>query len=959
MVKRHQPDLVMMDIVLHGDMDGIDAAEIIKDKWGIPVVFLTAYADTDRLERAKLTYPFGYLLKPFQDRDLKITTEMALYVAKVESDKKRTENRLHRVLENDNKRLYEALNRIPGFVYLQARDYSIRFANSKFIEIFGEPGNRPCYEVCWRRTVPCEVCPTFRVFETNHPEAWEWVSPDGRYFLIYDEPFPGVGDDQDMVLEIAIDITDRKQAEDEIKKQKYYLEKSQELGRIGTWELDLIHNKLILTDQNCSIFGIPEGSVVNYEIFLNKVHPDDREYVDREWKAAIKGKPYDIEHRIVVDNKITWVREKAEIEFNNEGVAISAIGFTQDISDWKKSEEKLLDSEERFRFLSETTFEGVQIHDNGIIIDANKSFADMLGYGSVEEIIGKDLMSKHLTPECLIKVRDAHASGYEGVYEVVGIKNDGTHFPVEIISKAIRYKGKMVRVAASRDITERKRVEEDLAEQKRVLQTILDGIPDIIGQQKPDHTIVRYNKAAYDLLGLPPEEVIGKKCYELIGRFVPCSECSIIHAVQTGAPQQIEKYFPELNRWFRINAIPILDNNQQVESVVEQLIDITERKKSENEIDNLKKTLESLWKIAKLADQDYKVICDNILSEIQSMTGSQYSFFGFMNDDDSEMDIYTWSKEALAECQVLENPIHFSIDKAGLWAEAIRNRKPMIQNDYEENHKGKIGLPAGHVKIKRLATVPIFFHGKMVSVAAVSNKPTDYTEEDIRNLENFISNAHIILSHKEYVDKIVFSEREKETLLKELNHRVKNNMQVIISLMRLQADRIESEELRTSFLETQNRIYAMSAVHETLHLSKNLSSVDLSEYLTKLSDTTFHTYRTDGGKIQFSAEIQPIPVELEKSYPIGLVINEFLSNSLKYAFPDGQEGEIRISGELEGNTVSLIISDTGIGIPQNLDWRSIDSLGLSIVRSLVEDQLQGTIDLDRTHGTKWTITFPV
>ena len=96
LVEEHQPDLVMMDIVLQGEMDGIDAAEVIRDKWGIPVVFLTAYADTDRLERAKLTYPFGYLLKPFQDRDLKITTEMALYVAKVDGERKKTEDALRR-----------------------------------------------------------------------------------------------------------------------------------------------------------------------------------------------------------------------------------------------------------------------------------------------------------------------------------------------------------------------------------------------------------------------------------------------------------------------------------------------------------------------------------------------------------------------------------------------------------------------------------------------------------------------------------------------------------------------------------------------------------------------------------------------------------------------------------------------------------------------------------------------
>jgi PAS domain S-box-containing protein len=143
------------------------------------------------------------------------------------------------------------------------------------------------------------------------------------------------------VVEHVRDITVRKQTEEKIKQQQHFLEKSQELGRIGTWELDLRQNKLYWTDENCRLFGVPAGSVVNYEIFMRKVHPDDREYVDREWNAALNGEPYDIEHRIVVGDATSWVREKADVEFDEEGVAIKAIGFTQDITESKQAEEEL------------------------------------------------------------------------------------------------------------------------------------------------------------------------------------------------------------------------------------------------------------------------------------------------------------------------------------------------------------------------------------------------------------------------------------------------------------------------------------------------------------------------------------------------------------------------------------------------------------------------------------------
>ena len=129
--------------------------------------------------------------------------------------------------------------------------------------------------------------------------------------------------------------------EDKLKKQQYYLTKAQEIGSIGTWELDLLKNELIWTEQNYINFGVPLGTALTYEIFLDCVHPDDREYVNTEWMAAIEGKPYDIEHRLNVNGEIRWVREKADVEFDKKGKAVKAIGFTQDITERKEVEKEL------------------------------------------------------------------------------------------------------------------------------------------------------------------------------------------------------------------------------------------------------------------------------------------------------------------------------------------------------------------------------------------------------------------------------------------------------------------------------------------------------------------------------------------------------------------------------------------------------------------------------------------
>lgn len=214
---------------------------------------------------------------------------------------------------------------------------------------------------------------------------------DGHYFaslsnikVIKDEHGEIIGTEG-----LVRDVTERKQAEDAIINQNYYLEKSQELGQIGTWELDLINDILLWTDENCRIFGVPEGSVVDYETFLSKVHPEDREYVDREWKAAIDGKPYDIEHRLLLNGEVRWVREKADLNFDDNGNVVSAIGFTQDITERKQAEnvqaETQVELVQRNKFI-EMIMDmlpigiGVNYIDSGEVTYLNKKFVEIYGW---------------------------------------------------------------------------------------------------------------------------------------------------------------------------------------------------------------------------------------------------------------------------------------------------------------------------------------------------------------------------------------------------------------------------------------------------------------------------------------------------------------------------------------------------------------------------------------------------
>jgi PAS domain S-box-containing protein len=223
----------------------------------------------------------------------------------------------------------------------------------------------------------------------------------------------------------------------------------------------------------------------------------------------------------------------------------------------------------------------------------------------------------------------------------------------------------------------------------------------------------------------------------------------------------------------------------------------------------------------------------------------------------------------------------------------------------------------------------------------------------------FIGIVEDISQRKQAEERIKSSLKEKETLLHEIHHRVKNNMQVINSLLNLQSNNIQDQHVKSILKDSQSRVYAMSAIHESLHGSERLSEINLMNYLTKITTSIFQTYATDHQKVKLNNNVEEVPISLNQAYPLGLTINELISNSLKYAFPDERKGEINVNLKELDKKVELTVMDDGIGIPDGLDWKNSKSLGLKLIRTLVENQLDGSIDLDNTNGTKFTIKFNI
>lgn len=227
-------------------------------------------------------------------------------------------------------------------------------------------------------------------------------------------------------------------------------------------------------------------------------------------------------------------------------------------------------------------------------------------------------------------------------------------------------------------------------------------------------------------------------------------------------------------------------------------------------------------------------------------------------------------------------------------------------------------------------------------------------EGNVLALEGFITD---ISERKKNEEELKASLKVKEVLLKEVHHRVKNNLQVIYSLLSLQSGYVKDPQALEMFKECRDRVKSMALIHEILYRSKDLAKVDFGEYVNTLVANLNRSYKPKESRIDIKTDVGDTMLDLDVAIPCGLVINELVSNALKYAFTGRNSGLIEILlHQPEEGTYNLIVRDNGVGFPQSIDFRQTVTLGLQLVNTLAE-QLDGKIQLKRDNGTEFIITF--
>ncbi len=298
---------------------------------------------------------------------------------------------------------------------------------------------------------------------------------------------------------------------------------------------------------------------------------------------------------------------------------------------------------------------------------------------------------------------------------------------------------------------------------------------------------------------------------------------------------------------------------------------------------------------------------------------------------------------------ILEKEIHL-----------IKPNKEKISNGFFNEVYFGDGIQSG-------LSVPLLMDEQLIGTITILCLETHSFNEEHKEILSVVANQlaiaiyHALLQVqiKEHAKNLQCSLSEKEVLLKEIHHRVKNNLQVISSLLYLNSKKTKDKETLDMFKDSQNRVKSIALVHERLYQSKNLGSINFEEYVRKLIIDLSRSYGVDQDIIKINIDINNIFISIDNAVPCGLIINELVSNALKYAFPEnmGKENNINISfDKCGGRELLLIVSDNGIGINVELNERKKHSLGLQLVETLVE-QLDGTLEMDLGSGTAFKIKF--
>ena len=627
----------------------------------------------------------------------------------------------------------------------------------------------------------------------------------------------------------------------------------------------------------------------------------------------------------------------------------------------KKTEEKLIEIEEMYRALFERSFDAVYIHDlEGNFLDANPIALKLLGYEKkdIPSINFATLLEEEQMPLAIAALEEIIKTGTQKKSNEFKLRRkDGSSIWIETKAFLV-YKGKKPYAiqGIARDITERKLAEAELARHHEKLEAIVkertaeltkanEILQEVIAKQEQTQEALRNSEKKYRELvenihdviysldrdgvvtyvspvvessyGYSPSEIIGHTFSQFIHEDDRARVVEGVGRSLAGIFEEDSIEFRILTksgelRWLIASEGPIHDDRGTIIGTQGVISDITDRRNAEEALRESESKYRNIFE--NIQDVYYETSLDGIILEISPSVEliSQYRREELIGKSLYEIYVHAEEREQLQESKRKSN------DRV---------------TDYEIRLKDK--------------------DGSLRYCSVNSRVMRDENGEPIKNF----GSLRDITERKKMEKAIKDSLKEKEMLLMEIHHRVKNNMQIISSLLNLQSRHIKDKNDLDLFKNSQNRVRSMALVHEMLYKSEDLARIDFAKYIKELTDQLFRSYKVNLSSIKITLDIDDIPLGVDMAIPCALIINEIVSNSLKYAFQKKKRGEIKIefSKDNKGKH-TLMVSDDGVGLPGEIDIDKTESLGLSLINTLT-GQLRGDIKIDSTRGTKYTIVF--
>jgi PAS domain S-box-containing protein len=662
---------------------------------------------------------------------------------------------------------------------------------------------------------------------------------------------------------------------------------------------------------------------ITSEPFTTFIHPDDRATVLDRHILRMQGedleKSYDI--RVVAsDGTIRWVNLSAQL-INWDG-DLANLCFVNDITERKRAREALRESEEKYRLIFNMGVNAMFLIDDNTtqILDCNNKASQLFGY-SIQKLLSMKMTDLSMTPEATRRACRENVAKQERVYQ----KKDGAVISVEITSEHFYLDNRAVHISAITDITDKKLAEEALNASEERFNLAMDASRDGVYDWNLETREIYYSPGWKRMLGYEPNELPDDfSVWENRTRPEDVEKSwQILQEVIEGKRERFELEFEMQHKdghWVHILSRSNIykDASGKPVRVVGTHVDITESKHQRERLTLSESRYKKAQALGKVGNWEYNLKTTEFWGSDEAR-----KIFGFDPDKDS------FSTEEVENCIIERERVHQAL------VDLIEKGKPY-------NLEYTI-ITKNTCKIKTV-----------VSIAEIE-------KDGAKNPVKISGVIHDITERKHHEQELSAALSEKEVLLREVHHRVKNNLAAIISLMDMQRRTLEDANGQIILAELSNRIRSMGLIHEKLYRSDSLASIDFQDYTQALVSHLHTTFGSPGIICRVDAPGITIPLDLAS--PCGLIVNELMTNALKYAFPDGNlrpgntDCQILVRLHRDKDTYILTVADNGIGWPPGFDWTKTRTLGMTLVRMLGQHQLGGQYVVDQENGTSITLTF--